>query len=260
MKRQNKKTLYNKNSFSLCYPILESSKEKIINKIRSVNNPKVKVYELRLDYLNKESMSDMSKIIDIINFVKTNFTSKKIIATVRTKGEGGKINLSSQAYFDLIKEICEKSKADYVDIEYRFYSKRKSLYDKLIIKSKKTIILSKHLFNKRFSLANCKDILGKMSKSKSDILKLAVMTHSKMETYYYMKMAHEFTSKDRKKRAGYIFIAMGRDGLISRLLPEYTNTKIVFINAYHGANNLGQVDLEEYNRYRKELKNIDCVK
>ena len=212
------------------------------------------MYELRLDYLDKKTFTNTKEIIDIINIVKTKFCDKKIIATIRTIKDGGKAEITDYIYFDLISKMLKESKADYIDIEYSLYSKKKEAYNKLIAKSTKTIIISKHLFNKKTSFVNYKTALRKMTKCKGDILKLAVMPKCTIDVYNFMKLAREYTFKDKKNRKGYIFIAMGKYGLVSRIFPEYTNTGIVFINAYKGKGTLGQVNMKKYFYYRRRLK------
>ena len=50
---------------------------------------------------------------------------------------------------------------------------------------------------------------------------------------------------------------MGKVGVVSRVWPEYTNTKIVFLTAYGDYNvDLGQLSREIYVKYRKLLAKI----
>ena len=54
------------------------------------------------------------------------------------------------------------------------------------------------------------------------------------------------------------YIAMGMVGTLSRLLPEFTKTKIVFLSAYKDIDvELGQLNREKYVKYRNMLAKID---
>ena len=223
--------VYN-SKFDLCYPILEKDIDGIIRKIKSTISKKVNMYELRLDSLKGLLSDDIMSITDGINSIKKKFPHKKFIVTIRTKGEGGNVTLTSNKYIELIKYLLENAKADYIDIEYKYYEKNKGAFNRLIRKSRLKTILSKHLFHKNFSSKKCEEILKSLSKSPCDIVKLAVKIDDKNKVYEFMELSKRYNSKISKLGKRGIFIAMGREGIISRVFPQYAGTRVVFLDAY----------------------------
>lgn len=219
------------------------------------------MYELRLDSLKSllNGKSDIISITEDINCIKKRFPKKKFIVTIRTKGEGGNLSLSSKRYIEYIKCLLENAKADYIDIEYKYYAKNKSLFDKLIKKSKVKTILSKHLFNKNFSKKKCEEILKKLSKSPCDIVKLAVKIDDKNKVYEFMELSKIYNSKISKLGKRGIFIAMGKEGLISRIFPGYAGTRVVFLDAYdRRKNKLYQPNLTFFLHFHNKI--LDYLK
>ena len=231
--------------FDLCYPILEKNFDNIIKKIKLVNNKKVSTYELRLDNLNclSSAKCDISSIVDNINNLKRRFPKKKFIVTIRTKKEGGKVSFSASKYTEYICCLLKFAKVDYVDVEYKFYAKSKSIINKAINESKAKVIISKHVFDEKFSIIKCEKTFKELSKVNCDIVKLAVKVGSKEDTYKFMELSKNYSIKISKNGKRGIFIAMGKNGLVSRVFPEYTGTKVVFLNAYDKHNKLCQPNL-----------------
>lgn len=244
-----------KNNFDLCYPILESDPSSIRKKIEATISKRVKFYELRIDYLldNRVSIDD---IIYYMNDLNRDFSDKEFIVTIRTKNEGGAIDLSLYKYFSYIEKLMGKLKVSYIDIEYKYYSLALDAFNALIKKTNLKIILSKHIFDHEFSKENCEDIIKQLIKTKCNIVKLAVMIDKKNDLFSFMNIAKEHSIKLKDINKDAIFIAMGEMGRLSRIYPEYTNTKIVFVNAYENNSILGQYSLNSYIECRKLLAKL----
>lgn len=245
-----------KGNFVYCYPILEDNKNSFIKKVASLNNERKCLIELRLDYLLYAGFS-IDDIIKIINYIKAHVSSKKLIATIRTVSEGGKVDLPKEKYFTYIKELYLNSKVNYIDVEYKFYKIDKVYYDSLFKKKKKKIILSMHIFDRIFFENEYMNIFTEMAESSGNLVKFAIKTYTKEDLFTFMVTARNSIKVMKKNRKDAIFIAMGTVGALSRLLPEYTNTKIVFLNAYKDIDTeLGQMNREKYVKYRKLLAKI----
>lgn len=234
-----------KDNYRLCYLISEKDRNSIIKKIKKTYDSRVTTYELRCDHLDcLKGKGDILLAIDTINYVTSKFPRKKFIITIRTKTEGGNISLSKKRYATYISELYYGVKADYIDIEDRYYDAVKELLadkkNKEKIRNKKhiKIIVSKHVFDKKFSIVKCENIIKRLMKKKANILKLAVRTEKLVDVCDYMKFARKYSTMIKAHRKDCIFIAMGKAGLISRIFPEYTNTKIVFLDTYNRNNSL----------------------
>ena len=244
-----------KNNFDFCYPVLENNPIDFKKKFSEINNEKKCMIELRLDYLLFGGIGT-NDIIKLINNV-CNRTNKKIIATIRTVSEGGKVDLNKERYFYLIKEIYLKTKVNFIDVEYKFYKLDKIYYDSLFKKKKKKIILSMHIFDRIFFENEYNNIFLEMANSSGNYIKFAINMFTKEDLFIFMNSAKNFEKTLKKLKKEAIFIAMGKVGVVSRVWPEYTNTKIVFLTAYGDYNvDLGQLSREIYVKYRKLLAKI----
>lgn len=246
-----------KNNFVFCYPILEDSKSSIVKKVSQIDKERKCMMELRLDYLLCAGMP-IEDIIKLVNNIKSNVTNKKIIATIRTVSEGGKVDLTKEKYFTYIKELYLKSKVNYIDVEYKFYKIDKIYYDSLFKKKKKKIIISMHIFDRIFFENEYMKLFTEMAESSGNIVKFAIKVFTKEDLFTFMLAARMCDKILKKSRKDAIFIAMGTVGVLSRVWPEFTNTKIVFLTAYKDIDlELGQLNREKYVKYRKLLAKID---
>ena len=242
-----------KNDFEFCYPVLEDNKSAFLKKVAEINSEKQCMIELRLDYLLYAGLS-IEDIIKIINTVRTKYTNKKIIATIRTVSEGGKVDLTKEKYFYYIKELYLNAKVNFIDVEYKFYKIDKIYYDSLFKKKKKKIIISMHFFDRIFFENEYIKLFTEMAESSGDIVKFAIKTFSKEDLFLFMLTAKKCEKIMKKNKKETIYIAMGSVGMLSRLWPEFTNTKIVFLTAYKEMDlELGQMNRENYVKYRNIL-------
>lgn len=239
--------------FKLCYPIMDKKIENFIENVRHLNKEQDVMYELRIDSLLNGGAS-IEDICESLPIIKKISKDKKLIVTIRTKNEGGEIHLSSRKYKEYITYLFECKNIDYIDIEYNMYKKDKTYYNKLMLTGRKKIILSTHLFDNIYNEKKYRKIFDETLKVRCDIVKFAVMTYTIDEVINFMYASKDHSDILRKCGKGAIFIAMGRCGQISRLYPEYTKSKIVFM-APNGkkASKLGQFDKTTYYKYRKIL-------
>lgn len=246
-------------NFILCYPILEKDCSAIIKKIKNIDTKKINAYELRLDYLEciNERENYIVEIVNTINNVKLAFPQKTIIATIRSSAEGGKAYLTKDKLMYYIEEMCLRSYADYIDVEYALYKKYQKIIDEHFGWMHKKIIVSKHMFAKKINLKNCEKYLTDVKNKKCDIVKLAISVNSKKEFVSYMEFTKKWNKIISKYKKKNVFIAMGELGLTSRIFPEYNNTYIVFLNAYRKVKSrLAQPTLEEFEYYRDRIKPV----
>lgn len=241
--------------FELCYPIMEGDIDSFVGKITSLEKDKNELIELRIDYLLEKNVS-INEIVEMINHIST-FTSKKMIVTIRTDREGGKYILNETLYYDYIEKIYFETKASYVDVEYKVYIENAEKYDNLFKNKLKKIILSTHIFDKKLSKKEYEKLFNDMLRPSIDIVKCAVFLTTKKELFDYMMVARKSSKSIENAGKGCIFIAMGEIGRLSRIWPEYTNTKVVFLLANsENASRIGQFSYENFVKYRKLLEKI----
>ncbi len=239
--------------FELCYPIMESDITLYVDKITSLEKDKNDLIELRIDYLLNEGVK-IDEIIKMINYVST-FSNKKLIVTIRTDREGGKYNLDEKKYYDYIERIYLETKAEYLDVEYKMYMCSEEKYENLFNNKLKRIILSIHIFDKRLSKKEYEKLFLNMLKPNIDIVKCAVYLTLKKELFDYMMTARKVSKIIKNAGKECIFIAMGEMGRLSRLWPEFTNSKVVFLTTNsEKVSKIGQFTYENFVKYRKLLE------
>ncbi|MBZ5797080.1 type I 3-dehydroquinate dehydratase, partial [Burkholderia contaminans] len=73
------------------------------------------IIEWRADYLPKEA------ILQVAPAIFEKFAGRELVFTLRTRSEGGEIDLSTEEYIHLIKEVAQFYQPDYIDFEYYSY-------------------------------------------------------------------------------------------------------------------------------------------
>lgn len=240
------------NDFEFCYPVLETKEKAFCERVAELSSKNF-IIELRLDYLFFGGLK-IDKIIDLINKLKRDFPRLKTIATLRSKNEGGKYDFTIDEYCAYIKELYENTKVTYIDIEYEYFKEKEFYYNELLRNRNKKIIISKHVFDRTYSFEEYLDIFSEMAVEIADVVKFAISIPTKEELFTYMLAARESSEMLKEASKECIFIGMGKIGCLSRLWPEFTNTKIVFLTAYKSIDiALGQLNYEYYVRFRKLL-------
>lgn len=245
------------NDFQFCYSIREENPLKFFEKALLANKYDDSLLELRVDYMLANGI-DIKKIVSVIDDINKNISGQRLIITIRTIEEGGKISLSDEDYYEYIGILYNKTNSKYIDVEYEYYIKNPDKYRALFSGNIKRVIASKHIFDGALKNDEYKRIFLDMAKSNVNIVKFAIMLDNKEELFDYMLVARECSKLIENGGKNCVFIAMGEIGQLSRLWPEFTNTKIVFLTMdSKKANKIGQLSYENYVKYRKLLEKID---
>ncbi len=145
---------------------------------------------------------------DAILPVAAQFKAFPIIATIRSRTEGGAWNKSERERLLLFKKIIPH--VDAVDIELSAKTILKEVVD-TAHRKKKTVILSYHNFDKTPSLTLLNQVLKKGHRLKGDIIKIATLTPNRKA----LQQLARFTVMNSNRNI--IAIAMGNIGALSRV-------------------------------------------
>lgn len=170
--------------------------------LREMKNSGVNIFELRIDQFASLSPQYVLKEI-------TKFKKLPILATIRSKKEGGKWRGSEEKRLGLYEIVIPK--VAMVDIELS----SDSILDcvmKAAKKHKKTAIISYHNFKATPPTGKLNQILRRARAAGADIVKIAAMARSHKDVQTLL----DFTKKNARKKI--ITIAMGEKGAISRVL------------------------------------------
>lgn len=198
------------------------------------------VIEWRADFLDK------NEILTVAPAVFEKFAGREILFTLRTRGEGGQIDLTSEEYLAIIQDIQSIYHPDYIDFE--FYSHRE-VFEQMLEFS--NLVLSYHNFQE--TPDNMMEILSELTSLSPKLVKVSVMAHNEQEVLDLMNYTRGFKTLNPEQE--YVTISMGKVGKISRLTADLTGSSWSY--ACVGEESApGQIPLENMRRIR-ELLNED---
>lgn len=167
------------------------------------------VIEWRADFLDK------NEILTVAPAVFEKFAGREILFTLRTRGEGGQIDLTSEEYLAIIQDIESIYHPDYIDFE--FYSHRE-VFEQMLEFS--NLVLSYHNFQE--TPENMMEILSELTSLSPKLVKVSVMAHNEQEVLDLMNYTRGF--KTLNPEQDYVTISMGKVGKISRLTADLTGS------------------------------------
>lgn len=142
-----------------------------------------------------------------------------LIATVRSRREGGGRNLSDSTRLELFKKVLPS--VQMVDVELSSTRLRKALIPLAHRKGKK-VILSYHNFHRTPSDETLKSLVRKARQAKADWVKIAVTARAKSD------VTRLFLFTRRHRHQNLITLAMGRLGRSSRVLAPRFGSKLTY--------------------------------
>lgn len=171
------------------------------------------IIEWRADFLPKES------ILNIAPAIFEKFAGRELLFTLRSRGEGGEIDLSDDEYVALIKEVANFYSPDYVDFEY--YSHKDKFEEMLEFPN---LVLSYHNFEE--TPENMMEILSELTSLAPKVVKVSVMAHNEQDVLDLMNYTRGFKILNPEQE--YVTISMGKVGKISRLAADLTGSSWSF--------------------------------
>lgn len=211
----------------VCVSLIGKTEEQIYAQAKKIKVENVDIAEWRIDYLDLKNCNDEKKrLIEIIKKIGEILENIPIIATFRTKGEGGEKEIIKEEYIDLTESLIKNSNADMIDME--LYTMGASVKEYVIEAHKynKKIILSSHDFYgtpKQEDIVKC---LCHMQKLGADIPKVAVMPKNSKDVLALLGATEEM--KEKYNSTPIITMAMGKLGAISRLSGEVFGSAVTF--------------------------------
>ena len=198
------------------------------------------IIEWRADFLPKEA------ILQVAPAIFEKFAGRELVFTLRTRAEGGQIELSSEEYVQIIKEVAQLYQPDYIDFEYFSY---KDVFDQML--DFPNLVLSYHNFQE--TPENMMEILSELTSFSPKLVKVSVMAHNEQDVLDLMNYTRGFKTLNPEQE--YVTISMGKVGKISRLTADLTGSSWSYARV-GDESAPGQIPLENMRRIR-ELLNED---
>lgn len=248
-----KETIFAPGRPKIAVPITGTTPEQIIEECEKAAQMPCDVIEWRADHYlaalenldealcSKETYVDFIKILDDINYIAG---SKPVIFTIRSKKQGGEIELTDAQNESLCIFVAQSQLADFIDVELFDENHRvnevKLLNQISQIKEHGVkVILSFHDFE---GMPEPKDLVGlakMMVQLGADISKIAVLTKTEEEAKVLLKVASHLTNSGI---GPIITIGMGDAGKATRVIGGRYGSCITFA-AGNKASAPGQVDV-----------------
>ncbi len=171
--------------------------------------------EIRVDMLEERVVPD---IVSVFRSVRDTH-GKPLIATIRSKAEGGAREISDEQRFRIFSEIV--TFAGIIDVELGSLN----LAEKVLALCRqhgKRLMVSYHNFQETPPEAVLRDIVDRGRRLGADIVKIAVKANSRKDLGDLIR----FTVNNRD--AGLVTISMGRMGLASRLVTPLTGSLMTY--------------------------------
>ncbi|ADM84994.1 TPA: type I 3-dehydroquinate dehydratase [Streptococcus pneumoniae] len=195
------------------------------------------IIEWRADYLPKEA------ILQVAPAIFEKFAGRELVFTLRTRSEGGEIDLSPEEYIHLIKEVAQFYQPDYIDFEYYSY---KDVFEEML--DFPNLVLSYHNFQE--TPENMMEILSELTILNPKLVKVAVMAHTEQDVLDLMNYTRGFKTLNPEQE--YVTISMGKVGKISRITADVTGSSWSFASLDE-VSAPGQISLASMKKIREIL-------
>ncbi len=194
-------------------PITAKTKEQALAQAQVIaNTADADLAEFRIDLLS--FARDTKQVIALGHELKKILGNKPMIATIRTKNEGGQLEISDADYGKTYQAYLKNPFMDWLDVEMFRDQKVVSEIVQKAHQKKVLIVMSNHDFQKTPSQDEIEKRLLKQDQMGADILKIAVMPKSKQDVFTLMNATLKVSQQTTKPL---LTMSMGQLGTISRV-------------------------------------------
>lgn len=195
------------------------------------------IIEWRADFLPKD------EILQVAPAIFEKFAGRELLFTLRTRAEGGEIDLSGQEYVQVIKDVTQLYQPEYVDFEY---FGNKDVFDQML--DFPNLVLSYHNFQE--TPENMMEILSELTSLNPKVVKVSVMAHTEQDVLDLMNFTRGFKTLNPEQE--YVTISMGKVGKVSRITSDVTGSSWSFASL-DVASAPGQISLSNMKKIREIL-------
>lgn len=224
----------------ICVPIVGTTWEEIKEQAEEIVKLPVDLVEWRMDWYEK--VTEESSVINILGSLRELLGDLPLLATFRTKQEGGMQEFSEQEYCALMNTVLTSGYVDLADVELFLGEELVKELIEVAHRAGVFVIASNHDFSKTPTKGEMIQRLCKMQDLGADVLKIAVMPNTNRDVLTLLETTVEMNEIYAKKPL--ITMAMSRMGVISRLSGECFGSAVTF-GAAQKASAPGQIGAEE---------------
>lgn len=230
-------------------PITAKTKEQALAQAQVIaNTADADLAEFRIDLLS--FASDTKQVIALGHELKKILGNKPMIATIRTKNEGGQLEISDADYGKTYQAYLKNPFMDWLDVEMFRDQKVVSEIVQKAHQKKVLVVMSNHDFQKTPSQDEIEKRLLKQDQMGADILKIAVMPKSKQDVFTLMNATLKVSQQTTKPL---LTMSMGQLGTISRVATANMGGSYSF-GMIGEASAPGQIDVTKLKQILKTVQ------
>ncbi|MBJ9702751.1 type I 3-dehydroquinate dehydratase [Acinetobacter calcoaceticus] len=230
-------------------PITAKTKEQALAQAQVIaNTADADLAEFRIDLLS--FASDTKQVIALGHELKKILGNKPMIATIRTKNEGGQLEISDAEYGKTYQAYLKNPFMDWLDVEMFRDQKVVSEIVQKAHQKKVLVVMSNHDFQKTPSQDEIEKRLLKQDQMGADVLKIAVIPKSKQDVFTLMNATLKVSQQTTKPL---LTMSMGQLGTISRVATANMGGSYSF-GMIGEASAPGQIDVTKLKQILKTVQ------
>lgn len=230
-------------------PIVEQTESSILTKAAEFSTLQVDCVEWRVDLF--EGATDLRAIAHCLARLRVALKDKLLLVTLRTKPEGGNVELDHAAYLHYLQTVLDTDCADLIDMEYFTAGDDLSSLVTQAHTAGVAVVCSSHDFQKTPPRPELVKRMIAMQQAGADLPKLAVIPTCRTDVLELLAATAEMA--DHHPETPVITMSMGALGAVSRLCGEAFGSAMTFANP-GTASAPGQVGLDVVNSVLDSLR------
>jgi len=224
----------------VCVPLVGKNDEAIRGELALLKDIAFDVVEWRMDH--HQEVENVEKMIQTVTMIREDLGEIPLLATFRTKKEGGERVVGQDYYVQLNKAMIASGYIDLLDVElFSGDDLVKELVNEAHQQGVK-IVMSNHDFEKTPTQQEMISRLCKMQKLDADLPKIAVMPQNADDVLALLNATNQMVANYADRPI--ITMSMGKLGLISRLSGGIFGSSLTF-GAAQTASAPGQIAATE---------------
>lgn len=232
----------------ICASLMGQTLLEIKEDVRFLYESEADLAEWRVDRF--DGFNEQQALIEGLKAIKGSLGRKPLLFTFRSDREGGFKSVSEAEYKAVYEAALSSGNVDLIDVEWM---RGTSLVKEMIEKAHENnvkVIVSNHDFEKTPTKAELILRIDQMKAMGGDLVKIAVMPHTKEDVLTLMDAALWVNSQSPE--IPLIAIAMAELGTISRLMGEWFGSAMSF-GALTECSAPGQISVNQLSKILQEV-------
>lgn len=223
----------------ICVPLNSSTREELLREAAAAADHEPDIVEWRAD--GYDELLDPEEVTETLKKLHEVLGEIPVLFTIRTKAEGGPLEISHEAYEKVLLAAADSGQTDVMDVELFWEKEKKEVLISELKQREVPVLVSSHDFRKTDSAEKLVQRFMSMHATQADILKMAVMPQNFVDVAELLKATARVTEMTEKP---VISMSMGALGMISRVCGEQSGSVLTF-GTVGDASAPGQIPIEQ---------------